>query len=45
MSLVRYYRELDVYQNAMNLAMKVFELTTWLRLGASAVTKPRLSPS
>jgi len=27
MSLVRYYRELDVYQNAMNLAMKVFELT------------------
>src|SRR2546426_7212051 len=27
MSLVRYYRELDVYQNGMNLAMKVFELT------------------
>src|SRR5438094_176076 len=27
MSLVRHYRELDVYQNAMNLAMKVFELT------------------
>jgi four helix bundle protein len=27
MSLVRHYRELDVYQNAMNLAIKVFELT------------------
>jgi four helix bundle protein len=27
MSLVRNYRELDVYQNAMNLAMKVFALT------------------
>ncbi len=27
MSLVRHYRELDVYQNAMNLAMKVFEQT------------------
>jgi four helix bundle protein len=27
MSLVRNYRELDVYQNAMNLALKVFELT------------------
>jgi len=24
---VRHYRELDVYQNAMNLAMKVFEQT------------------
>jgi len=27
MSLVKHYRELDVYQNAMNLAMKVFEQT------------------
>jgi four helix bundle protein len=27
MSLVRHYRELDVYQNSMNLAMKVFALT------------------
>ena len=27
MSLVRHYRELDVYQNAMNLAMNVFEQT------------------
>ena len=27
MSLVRHYRELDVYQNAISLAMKVFELT------------------
>lgn len=27
MSLVRHYRELDVYQNAMNLTMKVFEQT------------------
>ena len=27
MSLVRHYRELDVYQNAMNLAMEVFEQT------------------
>ena len=27
MSLVKHFRELDVYQNAMNLAMKVFELT------------------
>jgi len=26
-SLVRHYRELDVYQNAMNLALKVFEST------------------
>src|SRR5579859_5469289 len=27
MSLVRNYRELEVYQNGMNLAFKVFELT------------------
>src|SRR3981081_1629472 len=27
MSLVRHYRELDVYQNAMNLTMRVFEQT------------------
>ena len=27
MSLVRHYRELDVYNNAMELTMKVFELT------------------
>src|SRR5216117_858777 len=27
MSLIKTYRELDVYQNAMELAMKVFELT------------------
>src|SRR5258706_4948112 len=27
MSLVRHFRELDVYQNAMNLLMKIFELT------------------
>lgn len=27
MSLVRHYRELDVYQNAMSLTIKVFELT------------------
>ena len=27
MSLVRHYRELEVYQNAMNLLMKIFELT------------------
>jgi len=27
MSLVRHFRELDVYQNAMNLTMKIFELT------------------
>src|SRR5262249_25573533 len=27
MSLVRHYRQLDVDQNAMNLAIKVFELT------------------
>src|SRR5579863_10329678 len=27
MSLVRYYRELDVYRNSMELAMKVFALT------------------
>ena len=27
MSLVKHFRELDVYQNAMNLTMKVFEQT------------------
>jgi four helix bundle protein len=27
MSFVKHFRELDVYQNALNLAMKVFELT------------------
>lgn len=27
MRLVRHYRELDVYQNAMNLTIKIFELT------------------
>lgn len=27
MSLVKHFRELDVYQNAMSLAMRVFELT------------------
>src|SRR6266699_7313072 len=27
MSLVRHFRELDVYRNAMNLLMKIFELT------------------
>src|SRR5580658_3434354 len=27
MSLVRHYRELDVYKNSMNLTMKVFALT------------------
>jgi four helix bundle protein len=27
MSLVRHFRELDVYQNAMNLLMKIFELS------------------
>src|SRR2546423_13742171 len=27
MGLVKHYRELDVYQNAMNLTMKIFELT------------------
>src|SRR2546422_11690049 len=27
MSLVRNFRELDVYQNAMNLLMKIFQLT------------------
>ena len=27
MGLVKHYRELDVYQNAINLAMKIFELT------------------
>lgn len=27
MSLVKTYRDLDVYQNAMELAMRIFELT------------------
>lgn len=27
MGLVRHFRELDVYRNAMNLLMKIFELT------------------
>ena len=27
MSLVKHFRELDVYQNALNLAMRVFDLT------------------
>ena len=27
MSLVRHYRELDVYKNAMELTMRIFELT------------------
>jgi len=27
MSLIRSYRELDVYQNAMELTMRIFELT------------------
>lgn len=27
MSLVRHFRELNVYQNAMNLTMKIFNLT------------------
>src|SRR5438270_649184 len=27
MSLAKHYRELDVYQNGMNLAIKIFELT------------------
>lgn len=31
MSFVRHFRELDVYQNAMSLAMRIFELTkNWL---------------
>jgi len=27
MSLIRSYRELDVYQNAMELTMRIFEMT------------------
>lgn len=31
MSFVKHFRELDVYQNAMSLAMRIFELTkNWL---------------
>ena len=32
MSLIRSYRELDVYQNPMELTMRIFELTKQLKM-------------
>ncbi len=46
MSLVRHFRELDVYQNAMNLTMKIFELTKhWRKRRYQAAFVAKLSDS